>query len=318
METKKISGSIPFNIPILLILFNRTDKTKALIDALAVLKPSNLYIAADGPRENVPTDKNRCTEVRSIATNISWPCEIHTNFSEKNLGVDKAVETAISWFFDNAEEGIILEDDCIPSPDFFRFTDELLEKYRDNEQVMMISGNNFQNGIIRESGSYYFSRYPNIWGWATWRRAWKKYDTKLTELDQFIVDKDKSTIRPINEINHWVKYFKKLKKGIYTPWDAKWVFAIWNNDGLCIVPNVNLVKNIGFGKDATHTSHTEESPLIKTDELPETIVVPTNNLPDEEADRYLFETIFKVTFFKKLRYILDTLYAKTRSYISRN
>ncbi|MDP1625100.1 MAG: hypothetical protein Q8L64_04995 [bacterium] len=287
--------------PVLITIFNRPDKVRALMSALALVKPSRLYVAADGPRHNVTTDVALCDEARAIASSPSWPCEVETLFSEKNLGVDPAVERAISWFFDNEESGIILEDDCIPHPDFFHFATEMLDRYTTDERVMMISGNNYQNGQKRGDGSYYFSRYANTWGWATWRRSWKHYDTKLSSLDSFISSDKVTSIRPADEIKHWTRYFKKLKAGIHTPWDAKWIFAIWNNDGLCVVPNANLVENIGFGSDATHTANSN-SQAVRASSFPPPYHAPSTVVADDEADRYLFESIYRLTFLRRLRH----------------
>jgi hypothetical protein len=139
---------------------------------LAAIKPRQLFVAADGPRPEIDGEYDKCDKVRSIVDSINWECEIKTLFRESNLGCRKAVSNAISWFFQSVEEGIILEDDCLPSPSFFfTFCAEMLQRYRHDEKIMMISGNNFQNGIRRGNASYYFSQIPNIWGWATWKNA---------------------------------------------------------------------------------------------------------------------------------------------------
>ncbi|MFA6158119.1 MAG: nucleotide-diphospho-sugar transferase [Candidatus Paceibacterota bacterium] len=290
--------------PILLIIFNRPDKVRALMNALEKVRPERIYVSADGPRTGVPSDKALCAEARAVAQNVSWPCKVITNFSENNLGVHPAVEGAITWFFDQVESGIILEDDCIPNSDFFRFSTELLEQYRDDPRVMMISGDNFQNGIKRGRANYYFSRYPNIWGWATWRRAWKHYDTSLSDLDVFEKSGKINTIRPhVDEQKHWLKFFRQLKSGKQSPWDAKWVFAIWNNDGIVAVPNTNLVKNVGFGSESTNTKETNSTLEIEASPINNFAIIRIEQQTDEDADRYIFESIFKVTLASKLAYL---------------
>jgi hypothetical protein len=292
--------------PILLIVFNRPDKARAMMAALEKVKPARLYVSADGPRPHVSTDKALCEETRAIIKNPSWPCEIITHFSDANLGVDPAVEGAISWFFTQVESGIILEDDCIPHPDFFRFSGELLERHRDDKRVMMVSGNNFQNGIRRGNASYYFSRYSNTWGWATWKRAWELYDTSLSGLAAFEKSGNIQSIRPqTDEQKHWLRYFRKLRSGTRTPWDAKWLFAIWNHNGMVAAPNVNMVENIGFGSDSTHTKENDPSSklVVEAQSADETIISPPDISTDETADRYLFDSLFRVTFRSKLAYL---------------
>jgi hypothetical protein len=185
-----------------------------------------------------------------ILDGIDWDCEVKTLFREKNLGCRVAVSSAIDWFFENEEEGIILEDDCLPHPDFFRFCQELLDYYRDDERVMHIGGSNFQLGKKRAEASYYYSSYAHIWGWASWRRAWQYYDVDLNNLDKQVIAEmfhDKSVS------SRWLDILTRVKKKSsgFNTWDFQWNYALWAQNGLSIVPNVNLVSNIGFG-DGTH------------------------------------------------------------------
>lgn len=296
------------NTPVLITIFNRPDKVRSLMATLALVQPTRLFVAADGPRAQVPSDATRCAEARAEAVKVTWPCEVTTSFSETNLGVDAAVERAITWFFENVEEGIILEDDCLPHPDFFRFSTELLARYRDDRRIMMVSGNNFQNGARRGSGSYYFSRYPNTWGWATWGRAWKLYDTKLAELPDFIASGAAARIRPHRkEQRQWIRHFESLRSGKRTPWDAKWVFALWNSDGLSVTPNVNLVQNVGFGMDSTHTTTAERDMDQKAHGIDNPLIHPETISPDDAADAYLFKTIYEATLARKIRYAWQSI-----------
>jgi hypothetical protein len=273
-----------------------------------------LYVAADGPRRHVPGETEKCAEARALVQNIPWPCTVKTLFSDVNLGVDPAVESAVTWFFENESEGIILEDDCIPHPDFFTFAGEMLERYRDDERVMMVSGNNFQNGIVRSDGSYYFSHYGNTWGWATWKRAWSTYDTTLAALSDFIEQNTLATILPrAEEQRFWIRYLRKLHAGTRTAWDTKWLFAQWLHHGVAIVPNANLVENIGFGKDATHTAG-DTSRSVRATSFPAPYRAPNTSDVHLAADQYLFDTVFRVTFLQKVRYILHILYDKARSH----
>lgn len=298
------------NTPILLIIFNRPDKVERLIDSLRTIKPPKVYVSADGPRDGVLTDQVRCAGARAKLSLIDWPCEVFTNFHERNTGADFGPEKAINWFFENVEEGIILEDDCSAHRDFFRFAEELLARYRTNDKIMMISGNNFQNGIQRGEGSYYYSKYPSTWGWASWKRAWKHYDTKISDYESFMKKNMLDTVCQSNlEKKYWQKFFGKIKSGKLEHWDIKWIFAIWNNNGLAVTPNVNLVKNIGFGLDATHTFKHDDRMVVGTSSLSE-IISPATIAVNKEADAYLFRHIYQFTVKKKLLYLIELIKGK--------
>jgi len=215
-----------FETPILLIIFNRPDTTQIVFNAIRQIQPRVLFVAADGPRNNVPGDIALCEKTRKTISNIDWDCEVNLLFSDTNQGCGYGVSSAIDWFFNNTQAGIILEDDCLPNPTFFRFCEELLSYYQNDLRVMHISGNNFLFGKKRGNASYYFSRYTYNWGWATWRRAWKFYDANL------VPEETRSHI-----------------------WDAPWRLSVEKNNGLSVLPNINLVTNIGCGRiDATHTT----------------------------------------------------------------
>ena len=160
---------------ILILLFNRPETTIRVFDKISQIKPQRLYIASDGPRKNIDGEKEKVKKVREIATRVDWPCEVKTLFRNENLGCKKGVSSAITWFFEQEEQGIILEDDCVPNLDFFTFCESLLDRYAEDERVSVITGNNFQNNKWRGDASYYFSKYNHCWGWASWRRSWKDY-----------------------------------------------------------------------------------------------------------------------------------------------
>ena len=242
--------------PVLFIIFNRPDTTPRVLDAIRLVAPKHLFVAADGPRENRP-DEEKCKATRDIIRHVDWDCEVKTLFQEKNLGCGPGPSTAINWFFQNVEQGIILEDDCLPHPDFFRFCEELLDYYRDNERIMEITGDNFQFGRKRGNASYYFSKYTHNWGWATWRRAWRHYDYGLIDAD--------------------------LAKHV---WDIQWMKSVAKNNGLTIVPNVNLVSNIGFDPEATHTAHAARYASLPTGSLTFPLVHPKIIAPNKAADRH--------------------------------
>jgi len=213
----------------------------------------------------------------------------------KNLGCKNAVSSAITWFFDQVEEGIILEDDCLPDPSFFWFCQELLKHYRHDERVMMISGDNFQGGHIRGDGSYYFSKYCHIWGWATWKRAWKLYDVTMTSYPSFrSTNQIANVFENSDEQRYWLKRFDKAYKGEIDTWDYQWVYATFQNSGLSVLPNKNLVKNIGFGAGASHTSSSRDQLNAMQSFNINRIIHPTFFLPQKEAELYTLREICNV------------------------
>jgi hypothetical protein len=242
------------NTPILFLVFNRPDTTQQVFEVIREVKPAKLYIAADGPRLDKEGEKEKCEAVRKIVTQIDWDCESTTLFREENLGCGKAVSEAITWFFEQVEEGIILEDDCLPDISFFRFCEELLEKYRTDEQVMSISGSNLLSHSWKIENQSYFWGHGGIWGWATWKRAWNLYDIKMTGWND---DAIKNNIRIAIQSNNWYEYYYNMFEysynGTLNTWDIQWFYCILINVGLCINPEVNLVTNLGFGAESTHT-----------------------------------------------------------------
>jgi len=244
-----------FKTPILFIIFNRTNTTTRVFDVIKRVQPSKLYIAADGPRKDKIGEKEKCENVRQITEKIDWSCEVKRLYRKENLGCKYAVSEAIDWFFENVQEGIILEDDCLPNNTFFKFCEMMLKKYKDEKSVMHIGGTNLSGENILIDNSYYFSRSPLVWGWATWRRAWKYYDVQLG--DFFATETnilDKHSLSLLDRL-YWYYIFKKTHDNIISTWDYQWVYSIWKNNGIAIIPSVNLVRNIGFSKTATHTKN---------------------------------------------------------------
>jgi len=252
-----------FETPILFLIFNREDTTQKVFDAIRRQKPRYLYVAADGARKHKQGEAEKCQRVRDIIKQVDWDCELKTLFREENLGCKLAVSSAITWFFDNVEQGIILEDDCLPDPSFFPYCEELLDKYKNDTRIGHIGGNNFLPGIIDEKLSYDFCSIAHIWGWASWRRVWKNYDVNFPFWEE---QKDK---RSFLFRNKWEEiYFSSFipdvvnnRNGINT-WDIQYYFTLRLQNQLSIYPAVNLVTNIGLGDlDATHTSKKTKAPL---------------------------------------------------------
>lgn len=293
-----------FETPILFLIFNRPEITQRVFEEIKKQKPKYLFVAADGARSNVAEDQEKCKATQQLVMDgIDWDCEVKTLFREENLGCGIAVSEAITWFFENVEQGIILEDDCLPHPSFFCYCETLLEKYKEDEQVYVISGNNFQNGIKRGDASYFFSNYSHTWGWASWRRAWKHYDHNLFQLDSF--KKNKLINKIDNRIafrNYWLQKFEDIiKRDSNHIWDYQWQLAIWNNKGVTILPNVNLISNIGFGKEATHTTGASLFANMKTQDIG-IILHPKNSKVNKKADRYASDKVFNIAKNKKLTY----------------
>src|SRR6185503_8652880 len=236
----------PFTTPVLLLIFNRPKTTRAVMEAIRKVKPAKLYIAADGSRAHVKEDMEKCRETREIASQVDWDCTVTKLFREENLGCGKALSTAIDWFFDQEEEGIIIEDDCLPSTGFFAFCAELLERYRFDTRVMEIGGTNFENEDLRgKDYSYYFSSMIYIWGWATWRRAWKLYDYEMRHYDEIT---RKRYLDGHYDFAYEVDYFNYVFKLVHKndertrrriTWDYQWQFVCKINSGLTIVPEKN-------------------------------------------------------------------------------
>ena len=281
--------------PVLFVVFNRPYTTKQVFEAIRKAKPPRLYVAADGPRLNTPNDIEKTREVREIILqNIDWDCEVKTLFRGKNIGCKEAVSGAISWLFEHEESGIILENDCLPHPDFFIFCDTLLTTYADDERIAVITGNNFQNGIKRGDASYYFSKYNHVWGWATWRRSWEIYSGEIPFLTNWLNSDAWHEICPnFFERRYWKRIFTKVYEGNFpTAWDYPWTACLWYNKQLTITPNVNLVSNIGFGEDSTHTNDIN-SPFnnLSTYSIGE-LTHPTIISRDLEADLYTNQIVF--------------------------
>ena len=243
---------------------------------------------ADGPRPTMPKDEQLCRGTREIVSSPDWPCRLMTNFAEENLGCRRRVSSGLDWVFQECPEAIILEDDCIPCPSFFDFCSEMLQRYRNDTRIVHISGDNFQDGTRRGKASYFFSRYPHTWGWATWRRAWRHYDVSISTWPE---DREQRWLQSVldepREIKYWEDIFERLHSGMIDTWDYQWVYTCWHLAGLSILPNENLVTNIGAGPDATHLGDGHSTVGIPTRGLVE-CTHPVGVVRDEEADRYTF------------------------------
>jgi len=246
--------------PVAFIIFNRPDTTERVFAEIAKAKPTKLLVIGDGARVNRPEEAEKVAAARAIIQRVDWECEVLTNFSEVNLGCKRRVSSGIDWVFEQVEEAIILEDDCLPDPSFFCFCQELLERYRHDQRIGLISGDNFQFGRRRNDDSYYFSKYVHIWGWATWRDRWAgSYDVTMAKWPRI---RDEAWLTDIvgnaHEADFWSKVFERVHRGEIDTWDYQWVFANWVEGRLTILPAMNLISNIGFDANATHTTGDSE------------------------------------------------------------
>ena len=300
--------------PVLLLVFNRPSHARAVFEKVRAARPPRLYIAVDGARKHRPEDAGLVAETLAIYKEIDWPCEVKRLIREENMGCKLAVSSAITWFFEQEEQGIILEDDCLPDPSFFPYCDQLLEKYRNEDAVMHINGVNFQDGNWRGSGSYYFSKVCHVWGWASWRRAWKKYDIQMNGIEEFFSQKLYLNVLNYKDSRlYWEPSFLKTKEGLINTWDYQWVFSIWKNNGLSIMPNFNLISNIGFDESGTHTkSHDPRVSKKPLSPVNGELVDPVMLVPDYEGDQYSFYKLFslpRTDLVSKVRRKLGTLSA---------
>jgi hypothetical protein len=279
--------------PVVLEIFNRPQFVERVLASIAEVQPRRLLVVADGPRSS--EEAERCQAARAVLDRVDWDCDILTNFSPTNLGCQRRVSSGLDWVFAMVEEAIILEDDDIPDPTFFRFCEELLEKYRCDTRVMMINGTNFLPGQPRTSYSYYFSRYSSTWGWATWRRAWQHFDMGMrlwpalreTAWLQEVLGDNREAIA------YWHDTFDRTYRNQIDTCAYRWKFALWSQNGLVAVPSVNLVSNIGCGPDATHTTNPNRlSANMPLSAMAFPLQHPPYMVRDAEADRVCFEVAY--------------------------
>jgi hypothetical protein len=279
--------------PVAFIIFNRPDTTARVFAEIAKARPRKLLVIADGPRPHKAGEAERCAQTRAIIDGVDWECEVLRNFSNTNLGCRSRVASGIDWVFEQVPEAIILEDDCLPDPSFFRFCEEMLDRYRDDTRIAMISGDNFLFNELDVEGSYYFSRYCHIWGWASWRRAWRFYDRSASIWPQFQRQKClKAIAHSLSEEMYWTAAFDGVQRGEIDTWDYQWGLACWTENMLSIMPTQNLISNIGFGLDATHTSRKSRYAEMMTTALEFPLQHPRMMVPNRAADEYTARYMF--------------------------
>jgi len=247
--------------PVLFIIFKRVDTTQKVFSRIREARPPKLYIAADGPRPDRQGETEQCYATRKVVENVDWPCEVHHLYRDKNLGCGEGVSSAISWFFEHEEEGIIIEDDILPHLDFFKYCDEMLERYRGNDKIKCICGSNAFYDEIQYPYSYYFSHYMMVWGWATWKRTWNEYDKSLKTItrEEFIQEVKALPIKKGSKQKAIEIFDVMTSDNPIDTWDYQLFFSILHHGGLNIIPINNMCKNLGFGHvDAIHTVSVDE------------------------------------------------------------
>lgn len=281
--------------PVVLIIFNRPDHTETVLSHIAGVKPPTLLVIADGPRPNHPQDIQNCKAARAVIDRVDWKCEVVKNYSDVNLGSGVRPATGISWAFDQVETAIILEDDIVPHPTFFRYCEELLERFHDDQRVMVISGMKSQfgeQGTLYNAYSYGFRRALSCWGWATWRRAWRHYDYRIPLWPKL---RESNWLLDITRNPTAVEYYKrKFDQAFHendkiTFWDYQWLFTCWTQNGHAIIPNVNLTRNIGVGDQSTHTKSLPASATAALEEMGFPLKHPPFVVRDFDADLHRYQ-----------------------------
>lgn len=280
--------------PVAFFGFNRPHTTERVFAAIREVKPPKLLLVVDGPRSDKPEEAEKCAEVRAIIEKVDWDCQVYKNYAEANMGCKHRVASGLDWVFNTVEEAIIVEDDCLPNPSFFQFCEEMLDLYRNEPRVMMISGTNYLEEWKSDRQSYHFSYYGGIWGWASWQRAWQFYDINMQAwINPDVKAKIKAILADEAQYKIRARDLENTFQGKVDTWDFQWSFARLAQGGLSIVPCVNLVANLGFGLAATHTGTlNKEIAEMKQLDLRFPLEINDNLMVDREYDRLMFDKLF--------------------------
>lgn len=282
-----------FKVPILIVLYHRIEDTHNLFQVIKDIQPEKLYVAGDGAVHNDRLDYARCIQSRAVVM-PEWKCEVKELYKEEHLGKSRMVYEAVSWFFSHEKEGIILFDDTLPNHDFFYYCEQLLDRYRDNKEIVHISGVNYQKKTEKTKYSYYFSAYPALWGFATWADRWKGFDLEMTLLEGENFSKMISPyFRKGTEKLYWLRRYYILRKHKLDIWEYQYIYHLWYQHGLCITPSVNLVTNIGL-KDQKRKIRK----LMRSTQNILPLVHPPDIEQNKEADKYSFKHVYNKAFIK--------------------
>lgn len=289
--------------PVAFIIFNRTDTTERVFAEIAKARPPKLLVVGDGPRANRSGETDKVADARAIIKRVDWDCEVLTNFSEVNLGCKRRVSSGIDWVFEQVEKAIFLEDDCLPDPTFFRFCQEMLERYRHDQRIGMISGDNFQFGRRRNDDSYYFSKYVHVWGWASWRDRWTgSYDVAMARWPRI---RDERWLGDMvgnrREAAYWQNIFERVHRGEIDSWAYQWLFANWVEGRMSILPAVNLISNVGFDENATHTIGDSDLANLARNPVGFPLMHPPGVFRNIQADQFSERMCFRIPLTKRVR-----------------
>lgn len=288
--------------PVVFMVFNRPKTTQLVFDAIAQVQPRQLLVIADGPRPDREGEAEACRQARKIASKVDWPCEIFENISDINLGCQERIVSGLNWAFSIVEEAIILEDDCLPDPSFFPYCQELLDRYRGDSRVSYICGANLVQKYQKCEDSYFFSRIGGIWGWATWREEWRRYDRDLSDWPELRRKKMLSELFESHKaVEHWTRIFDLMyeRRGPDT-WDYQWLYTTLKNNSLTIVPSANLIANIGFGADATHTTIEDPRFMVAASRVTFPLKHPASMIPLRSLDRHRVNDMLPPTLLHRI------------------
>lgn len=289
------------DVPVALIIFRRPAETKRVFESIRSAKPSRLYVISDAARAGKVGEAAAVEECRAIVEEVDWPCEVKTNYAEKNLGLRERVVSGLDWVFSHEEEAIILEDDCVANQSFFDLTSELLEKYRFNSRIAGIGGTNIGDPRLSGDMSYFFTMYPAIWGWATWRRVWSEYRAEIPKLSKHDLVNYGNFLGTRENVKFWRSSFSKVATGRLDTWDYQLAYLCMSREWMWIIPQRNLVTNIGFGESATHTLDKDSLySQIKSLDLARPYVHPEEIAPNQEFDEWLRNTLHRESQLKSL------------------
>lgn len=312
-----------FEIPVLFLVYNRPEVSRQVLAKIADMKPKRLFVAADGPNANKPQDAQKCAATRNlIVEGINWDCEVQYLFREANMGCKKAVSEGISWFFSQVEQGIILEDDCLPTTSFFYYCQEMLHRYQDDTRVFTVNGCNFGYQPEPQQGQYGFTKFMNMWGWASWRRSAQLVDYQMKEWQEMselgkltFLRKKLHNYAPVKFDWGWVKYWKEkfdaLSRGEINTWDYQWVYAGLKHDMFSVFPMVNQVENIGFDTEGTHTIYTSKVEFPEARELGKIQPASQNSLlVDQKFEEEYVKKVWAFHHYRPLSFHLKNLLLK--------
>lgn len=320
MTNSANSNELPvIETPVLFIIFNRLETALQVFEQIKKAQPKKLYIAADGPRANKPGEAEACNEVRKqILSMIDWDCQVFKLFRSENLGCKESISSAISWMFETEESGIILEDDCVPEVSFFEYCQTMLEKYKNNNEVMMVTGTNYIAKKTHTTDGVFFSRYFAIWGWATWKRAWLLYDKKMETWEAYKKSKELYNIYPyIGVAPRLSAWFEDAAAGRLNTWDYQWFYTCAKNKGMAVVPTKNLISNIGL-VGAHASGKYSRFRFMKTEPITvSSIAYPKKTEIDMKQDKEIFTEVELVSYFFWVKLLIKSLRALKKKVIAK-